>query len=253
MGPRKGKQTGEDGLLRQLLGAFNPDDVGLVDRNHCTFFTPALLQRGGVDLVTRQHARRKTDFRRGVRLGKRDHLVYWRRPPRSEWLQKAIYAEIPEQLLVRETKTKVGEWVLVTTLTDAKQVSKQEINTLYVQRWRIEVDLRAIKIVMGMDVLRCKSADMVRKEVGTFLLNYNLIRAAMAQAAAAASLLPRQLSFSGAKRVINDLLDMLRTSTRRSTRSSPTRVARSRSYGCCISPIAWNLVRLSDGQSSIAC
>jgi len=216
MGPCKGKQTGEDALLRQLLGAFNPGDIGLVDRYHCTYFTIALLQRAGVDLVTRQHSQRTTDFRRGARLGKRDHLVHWQRPARPAWLDKTIYAEVPEQLLVRETK--MGEWVLVTTLTDPKQVSKQEINALYVQRWQIEVDLRAIKIVMGMDILRCKSADMVRKEVAAFMLAYNLIRAVMGQAAACAKLLPRQLSFSGAKRVINGLLDMFRTSTRRLTR-----------------------------------
>lgn len=216
MGPCKGKQTGEDALLRQLLGAFNPGDIGLVDRYHCTFFTIALLRRPGVDLVTRQHARRKTDFRRGARLGKCDHLVYWQRPPRPAWLQETLYAEIPEQLLVRETK--VGEWVLVTTLIEPQYVSKLEISALYVQRWQIEVDLRAIKMVMGMDVLRCKSADMVRKEVAAHRLAYNLIRAVMAQAAATASLLPRQLSFSGAKRVINGLLDMLRTSTQRPAR-----------------------------------
>jgi len=216
MGPCKGKQTGEDGLFRQLYGAFSKGDIALFDRLHSSYFTVALLQRLGVDVVTRQHARRTTDFRRGTRLGKRDHLVYWQRPPCPDWLDEKTYAEIPEQLLMRETK--VGKWVLVTTLTDPKQVSKQEINALYVQRWHIEVDLRAIKNVMGMEILRCKSAKMVRKEVAAFLLAYNLIRATMAQAAACAKLLPRQLSFSGAKRVINGLLDLLRTSTGNLTR-----------------------------------
>jgi hypothetical protein len=51
---------------------------------------------------------------------------------------------------------------------------------------------------------------MVQKEVGAFFLAYNLIRAAMAQAAACAKLLPRQLSFCGAKRMINGFLDLMR-------------------------------------------
>ena len=46
--------------------------------------------------------------------------------------------------------------MLVSTLVDPVQVSKEELNALYVQRWHIELDLRAIKAVMGMETLRCK-------------------------------------------------------------------------------------------------
>jgi hypothetical protein len=208
MGPCKGKLTGEDALFRELYRSVSRGDIVLADRYHCSYFTVAVLQSMGVDVVTRQHARRLTDFRRGERLGKRDHLVTWKRPARPEWMDEQAYAQIPEELTVREAK--VGQWVLVSTLCDAKQVSKQELNALYVQRWNIELDFRAIKVVMGMGILRCQSPQMVQKEVGAFLLAYNLIRAAMAQAAVCAKLLPRQLSFSGAKRVINGLLDLLR-------------------------------------------
>jgi hypothetical protein len=52
-------------------------------------------------------------------------------------------------------------------------VSKAQLNALYVQRWHVELDLRSIKSVMGMDILRCKSPDMVHKEVSAFFLAYN--------------------------------------------------------------------------------
>lgn len=208
-GPCKGKQTGEDALFRQLYRSLSRGDIVVADRYHCGYFTVAQLQLLGVDVVTRQHARRRTDFRRGTPLGKRDHRVCWQRPPRPAWMAEELYAQMPAQITVREAK--VGQWVLVSTLTDAQQVTKRELNALYVQRWHIELDLRAIKTVMGMDMLRCQSPQMVEKEVGAFLLAYNLIRAAMAQAAACAKVLPRQLSFAGAKRVINSFLDLLRT------------------------------------------
>ena len=208
MGPCKGKQTGEDALLRLLYGSLVKGDIVLADRYHCSYFTVAVLYLMGVDVLTRQHARRVTDFRRGKRLGKRDHWVVWKRPARPEWMEQDLYAQIPEELTVRESK--VAQWVLVSTLIDPVRVSKEELNALYVQRWHIELDLRAIKIVMGMEILRCKSAQMVQKEVGAFFLAYNLIRAAMAQAAACAKLLPRQLSFCAAKRMINGFLDLLR-------------------------------------------
>jgi len=208
MGPCQGKQTGEDALLRELYGSLVKGDIVLADRYHCSYFTVAVLYLMGVDVLTRQHARRVTDFRRGKRLGKRDHLVVWKRPARPPWMQEEGYARIPEELVLREAK--VAQWVLVSTLMDPLQVSKEELNALYIQRWHIELDLRAIKTVMGMEILRCKSAQMVQKEVGAFFLAYNLIRAAMAQAAACAKLLPRQLSFCGAKRMINSFLDLLR-------------------------------------------
>ena len=208
MGPYKGKQTGEDALFRLLYGSLVKGDIVLADRYHCSYFTVAVLYLMGVDVLTRQHSRRVTDFRRGQRLGKRDHLVVWERPARPEWMEQELYAQIPEELVVREAK--VAQWVLVSTLIDPVQVSKEELNALYVQRWHIELDLRAIKTVMGMEILRCKSAPMVQKEVGAFFLAYNLIRAAMAQAAACAKLLPRQLSFCGAKRMVNSFMDLLR-------------------------------------------
>jgi hypothetical protein len=213
MGPCKGKQTGEDALLRQLYGALVKGDIVLADRYHCSYFTIAALHMMGVDVLTRQHAQRVTDFRRGKRLGKRDHLVIWKRPARPAWMPEESYAQMPEELTLRESK--VAQWVLVSTLIDPLQVSKEQLNALYVQRWHIEIDLRAIKDVMGMDILRCKSASMVQKEVGAYLLAYNLIRAAMAQAAACAKLLPRQLSFCGAKRMINGFADLLRAKAAR--------------------------------------
>jgi hypothetical protein len=208
MGPCKGKRTGEDALFRELYRSLSSGDIVLADRYHCSYFTVAVLQLMGVDVLTRQHARRVTDFRRGERLGKRDHLVIWKRPARPEWMEQELYAQMPEELTVRESK--VAQWVLVSTLIDPVQVSKEDLNALYVQRWHIELDLRAIKTVMGMEILRCKSAPMVQKEVGAFFLAYNLIRAAMAQAAACAKLLPRQLSFCGAKRMINGFIELLR-------------------------------------------
>ena len=50
--------------------------------------------------------------------------------------------------------------------------------------WLIELRFRDIKTTMGMEVLRGKTADIVRKEIAMHLLAYNLIRCPMWQAAA---------------------------------------------------------------------
>jgi hypothetical protein len=50
--------------------------------------------------------------------------------------------------------------------------------------WQIEVDIRSLKSAMQMDVLRCQTPEMVRKEIWAHLLAYNLLRTVMAVAAA---------------------------------------------------------------------
>ena len=150
----------------------------------------AWLIRHGVDVVVRQHQLRHTDFRRGRRLGSKDHVVAWARPQRPAWMDAATYAAMPESLLLREAR--VGGLTLVTSLIEAGQVSKKELLVLYHARWQVELDLRSIKTVMQMGVLRCKSPEMVKKEIAVHLLAYNLVRAVMAQAALLGHVLPAE-------------------------------------------------------------
>lgn len=196
LGPCRGKHTGEQALFRTLMPQLDCTDVVLADRYHCNYFTAALLVERGVDLVTRQHQRRITDFRRGKRLGRRDHLVDWMRPQRPAWMDADTYARMPERLTLRETE--IAGRVLVTTFTDPTQVSAMEIDRLYNRRWQVEVDLRSIKAQLGMDILRARSPSMIDKEIAVYILAYNLICALMTRAAMSARVIARSLSFKGA-------------------------------------------------------
>jgi hypothetical protein len=202
LGPYEGKGTGECALLRQLIRGIVCGDVVITDRAYAGYFMIAGLLAQGADIVMRQHQTRKTDWRRGRRLGKRDHVVQWVRPQRPKWMDEADYAAMPERLEMREVQ--VGQWTLISSLCDAKEVSKADLNALYLCRWHVELDLRSIKQGMQMDVLRCKTADMVRKEVAVHLLAYNLVRAVMAQAAVIGRVLPRRLSFQSTLQVLNE-------------------------------------------------
>jgi hypothetical protein len=207
-GPCEGKNTGETALLWALMDKLCPGDVVVADRYFAGYFGIARLKQRGVDVLIRQHQRRHTDFRRGRRLGKRDHVVSWARPPRPNWMDWATYASMPEAMLMREVR--VADLTLVSTLLDAQEVGKPDLVDLYGKRWQIELDFRSIKTVMQMDVLRCKSPDMVRKEIAAHLLAYNLVRTIMAQAACLAHLLPRQLSFKATLQVLNAFEENLR-------------------------------------------
>lgn len=193
LGACVGEGGSELALMRQLYGAFNPGDVALGDALYCNYFLIAALQRRGVDVLFEQQGGRRTDFRRGQSLGEDDHVVSWSRPRRPQWMSEEDYAALPHELQLRETR--VGGRVLVTTMMNPKKVSKQELLELYQRRWHVELDLRNIKSTLGMQLLSCRTPQMVEKEMWVFLLAYNLIRLLMAQAAARSGVHPRELSF----------------------------------------------------------
>lgn len=197
IGPCMGKGTSEHGLLAQMLDSVAPGDVLLADRYYCSYALIALLHSKGADVVLQQHSQRITDFHIGRRLGAKDHVVHWRKPKKAPvWLSQNAYDALPETLSMREVQ--VRSKVLVTTLVNATQASRKELEALYKRRWGVELDLRNIKTTLGLDVLRCKTPQMTRKELWVGLLAYNLIRMLMAQSALHANVLPRCLSFKHA-------------------------------------------------------
>jgi hypothetical protein len=200
-----GKGQGEVSLLRRLWDVLLPGDVLLGDRLMANWTNILLLQQRGVELVSRLNkANRKADFRRGRRLADDDHIVRWFKPTSIRSVDRKTYHAMPEYITIRETKIRVTQTgfrtksiVVVTTLLDPQQTSKEDLTTLYRARWNNELDLRSIKSTMQMGDLRCKTPELVRKEIWTHILAYNLIRTIMVQAAVKHDILPRSISFKG--------------------------------------------------------
>jgi hypothetical protein len=200
-----GKGHSELGMLRKLWDLLRPGDIMLADRYMCAWHEIYLLQQRGVDTVTRVHHCRKVDFRRGERLGKDDHIVEWCRPGRIRSIDWQALKLLPERITIRETRVRIRQpgfrcrtMIVVSTLLDAEAVTASNLAELYRARWNAELDLRSLKQTMQMDVLRCKTPELVRKEIWTHILAYNLIRTIIAQAAAKHSVEPRTISFKGA-------------------------------------------------------
>lgn len=194
IGPYSGKTGSEHALFRELLGSIAAGDLILADRYYCAYFVIALLQRQGADVLFQQHQRRLTDFRKGRRLGSRDHVVTWSKPKICpNWLTREQFEAFPDELAVRELK--VGRKVLVTTLLCATQAPKKALGELYVSRWNVELDLRNLKTTLGLERLSCKTPEMNKKALWVGLLAYNLIRLLMTKSAKQADVLPRLLSF----------------------------------------------------------
>jgi hypothetical protein len=199
-----GKGQGELSQLRRLWDLFRPGDVVLTDRLMCSWTELVVLKQRGVDSVTRLN-RRTADFRRGQRLGRDDHIVRWPKPTKPRSMDRETFNALPDFLAVREVRVRVQQpgfrtrtIIVVTTLLDADEIAASDLAEVYRARWSAEIDLKSLKQTMQMDVLRCKTPELVRKEVWTHVLAYNLIRTTIAQAAAKHGLAPRTISFKGA-------------------------------------------------------
>ena len=201
LGAYQGKGTGETSLFSQVMDALSIGDMLMADRYYCTYAIIALMQAKGIPVLFPIHANKKADFKQGVKLDARDHLIEWKKPKRKPvWMTELEYADLPEVITVREFKVKGV--VYVTTLLNAKKYHKNELASLYKERWKIELDFRSIKTNMGMDVLRCKTPEMVKKEIAVHLLAYNIIRGKIAQAAVMHNKVPRNLSFRAAVQLV---------------------------------------------------
>lgn len=209
-------------------------DVLVADRGFCSFAHLALLTGRGAHAVIRMHQRQIVDFtpnrpyvdpkiksaRKGLprsrwmrQLGVTDQLVEWFKPrQRPRWMTPERYVALPESLILRELRYRVGRpgfrtdtVTLVTTLLDAESYTVEALAELYGVRWRVEQNLRHLKQTMKMDVLKCMTVDGVLKELTIFAIVYNLVRVVMMEAAARQGVDVERISFIDALRWLREM------------------------------------------------
>ena len=177
-------------LARSLYQFLNPGDVFLSDRACCSYADICFLKNQDCDAVIRLHKSRKQQLKKGKRIGSCDQLVTWAKPKsKPPGLSTEEFESLPENLTVREVHYyicipgwRTKEVTVITTLLDAQVYPVKELVKIYEFRWDVELDLRHIKTSLGMDILRGKTPEMVRKEIYVHLLAYNLLRTVMWQA-----------------------------------------------------------------------
>jgi hypothetical protein len=204
--PYQGKGTGETNLFRRMYDTLQPGDVVLADALFDDYFIACELCQRNIDIVARAQYERT-----GSRIAQSrpdDDILVWQRPNKPRGMTGEQYRSYPKQLLMRQVtvdardkNNRVKQFKVVTTILDVS-IDGEQIGDLYERRWDGEVDIRSIKSTMQMDILRCKTPDMVHKEIWMHLLAYNLLRTVMAVAAHENDIEPRQVSFKGAKQTL---------------------------------------------------
>lgn len=201
------KKSHELPMLREQWDTFKSGDIFLGDKGFCSYFDLSSFKDRGVDsVITLARRIPVTEVGAVEVLGNDDWLIHWKKPVRSKAssYSQAGWETLPETLLLRQIKVSVSQpgfrtqgFYIITTLLDAKAYTADDLADLYFQRWDVELFFRDIKTTMGMDILRCKTPDMVRKEIVMHLIAYNCIRYLMIEAAKQAGEQVRRISFKG--------------------------------------------------------
>jgi hypothetical protein len=204
--PYQGKGTGETNLFRRMYDALQPGDVILADALFDDYFIACELCQRGIDLVA--HAQYDRTGSWTAESGPDGELLVWQRPNKPRGMTGEQYRSYPKRLVMRQVtvdardkNNRATQFKVVTTILDMT-INGEQIGDLYERRWDGELDIRSIKSTMQMDILRCKTPDMVHKEIWTHLLAYNLLRTVMAVAAHENDIEPRCVSFKGAKQAL---------------------------------------------------
>lgn len=201
------KKSSELPLLRKQWGTFKPGDIFLGDKGFCNYFDISNLEKQGVDSVVTLARRAPVSAASSLKkLGSDDLLIKWKRPDYQKGLSysREEWEQLPKELVLRQIKVTVGctgfrtqGFHIVTTLLDAAQYPAEELAELYFKRWDVELFFRDIKTTMDMDVLRCRTPEMIRKEILMHFIAYNCIRRLMYEAAGEADIAVRVVSFKG--------------------------------------------------------
>jgi len=150
-------------------------------------------------------------------VGSHDKEVVWYKPKTCpKGLTQNEFLSLPQTLRVREVHYYIAipgfrttQVSLITTLLDANTYSTLELVKLYEKRWDVELGLKHLKTSLGMDVLRSKTPEMVRKELYIYLLAYNLLRSLMGEAATTYGEQPLRLSLQGTRQHFDNFIPQL--------------------------------------------
>jgi hypothetical protein len=207
-------QTGELRGHDELECELEEGDVLVVDRLYSSYELLARQREKGVGLIGRNHQARKMDFRKGRKIGPNERIQTWSKPrqqPKQSRLSAERWAALPEKMEVRVIRTKGPDrqgkrrtYYLITTLLDHHKYPWDEVASLYIHRWEIELRFRDIKTTMGMELLRTKSPEMVHKEVLMHMIAYNIVRLLMLKAGNVHGVNHRRISFKGVLQVLEE-------------------------------------------------
>jgi hypothetical protein len=163
-------------LIYKLMGGIPKKSLLLADDLYNTYAVFCLARENDFDIICPGKRQRNYKVIRQIDLG--DEIVELKKSKEHPvWLPKDEI--LPDTILLRRLSFLSPDgkqtMVLYTTLLNP-EIPKSEIILKYFTRWDIEITIREIKTIMDINVLRGKTDDIVKKELVSAFIAYNLIR-----------------------------------------------------------------------------
>ncbi|MEO8961090.1 MAG: IS4 family transposase [Ginsengibacter sp.] len=166
-------------LVKPLIGDLPEGSLLLADDLYSNYAIFCLVRQKGLHLIV--PGKRERNYTIIKKLSKGDEIVELQKPKnKSDLLSYEEWKQLPETIIMRRltypsSEDEQQECVLYCTLTD-KKISSTQIILKYSTRWDIEITIREIKTLMGINIARSKKEDMVMKEITVALTAYNMLR-----------------------------------------------------------------------------
>jgi len=185
------RHVSELSLIYKLIHSIPPKSLLLADDLYNTYAIFSLVRKNNFDIIVPGKRIRNYKVIRQIADG--DEIIELKRTEHPKWLQKEEI--LLETILLRRLSflslDGTETMVLYTTLLNEK-IPKEAIILKYFTRWDIEITIREVKTIMDINVLRGKTDDIVKKELVSAFIAYNLIRKIIMQSTEGTAFSPKR-------------------------------------------------------------
>jgi hypothetical protein len=185
------RHISELSLIYKLIHSIPEKSLLLADDLYNSYAIFSLVRKNNFDIIV--PGKRIRDYSIVKKIAEGDEIVEIKRNEHPKWLPKEeiLPAKLQLRRLTFLSLDGKETMVLYTTILDEK-IPKSEIILKYFTRWDIEITIREVKTIMDINVLRGKSDDIVKKELASAFIAYNLIRKIIAQSTEGTAFSPKR-------------------------------------------------------------
>lgn len=199
VGPKYGDQAvSETSLINDHLRRIPDDALIVADSNYGTYrVAQAATQADNRFLLRMTNSRFQSLQRQATLIDEGPNWQSYEHVWRPTANDLGNNPQIPKdaELTVRLHEIQISDQETLCLVTDLSEEA-EALAELYTRRWDVEVDIRNLKVVLDIENIRAKSVEMFRKELMTSVVAYNLCSQFRRQAADAADVRVRRLSFT---------------------------------------------------------
>lgn len=190
----------EVGLAKKILPRLPSRSVLLGDRNFGVFeFAYAAIRAGHDVLLRMTQSRFESLQRRATSVDDKGSYRRWEMTWNPSSKERRLHPELPADASVRVWLHEIAlSETLTLWLVTSLDCDGAVLSELYKRRINVETDIRDVKVTLRIEEMRAKSVEMLRKEIATSMVAYNLVIQLRRIAARASGVSPRRLSFAGA-------------------------------------------------------